>query len=343
MRPVPRPAVSVLLPARDAVRTVERAVRSMLEQTFRKLEVVAVDDGSIDGTGDVLARLASEDARVRIVRGEGRGIVAALNLGLSHCTAPLIARMDADDESLPRRVERSVEALERSPSLAGIGTQVELFREDRPVSPNLQLYAAWLNGMTDADRLFRERFIESPLCHPSTTLRASAIRDVGGWPEGPWPEDYALWLRLLDAGHRLACVPEVLFRWRDHDQRLTRTDGRYSEDAFRALKALHLASPRGPLRNGRCRIWGAGAIGLRLARELRLHGVHVERLYDVALGKIGQTIDGSRVESWEALSPPRADDAHLLAAVGAKGAREQIRTALVRLGYVEGEHFTCVA
>lgn len=340
---MPSADVSVLLPVRNAQSTVEVAVRSMLGQTFRALELIAVDDGSTDDTAKVLSRLAQEDRRVRVVPGEGRGIVEALNLGLSHCTAPLIARMDADDVSLPERLERQVRALADAATLTGVGTQVEVFREDRPVSPNLKLYAAWLNAMTCPALLFRERFIESPLCHPSMLLRAAAVRDAGGWPDGPWPEDYALWLRLLDMDHRLACVPEVLYRWRDHDRRLTRTDERYGEEAFRALKVRHLTGPRGPLRDGRCRIWGAGSTGLRLSRALRAHGVSIERFYEVAPGKIGQVIDGTKVENWTAISAPRPQDAHLLAAVGAKGAREEIRRALERQGYVEGEHFTCVS
>jgi hypothetical protein len=339
MADFPAPQVSVLLPARNAERTLERAVRSILTQTFRAFELVAVDDGSTDGTSSLLARLAREDSRVRVLRAEGKGISAALNLGLAECRAPLLARMDADDESLPQRLERSVAALEADPSLCGLGTGVELFRDDRPVSPNLQLYAKWLNGLGTKDRLFRERFIESPLCHPSVTLRTAAVREVGGWTSEPVPEDYALWLTLLDAGHALRCLPEVLFRWRDHDDRLTRTDPRYSEEAFRILKARHLV--RGPLRAGRCRIWGAGQKGLRLARALRAEGVGVERFYEVSPHKIGQRIDGIPVSSWEELRGPGTP--HLVAAVGAKGAREEIRAALVARGWTEGDDFTSVA
>lgn len=316
----------------------ERAVRSILEQTLRALELVVVDDGSTDGTSALLERLSQEDGRIVRLCGKSRGIADALQLGQAHCRAPLIARMDADDEALPERLEKSVAALRADASLAGVGTQVEIFREDRPVSPNMQLYARWLNGLTSPDRLARERFIESPLCHPSVTLRRAALEAVGGWEDGDFPEDYQLWLKLLARGYRLTCLPELLFRWRDHDERLTRRDPRYEEDRFFALKARFLAEA---LPDRRCVLWGAGRIGRALARELRGNGVEITSLLDVDPQKIGRRVDGILVEDWRSLGAPGS--LHLVSAVGSKGAREKIRAALVSQGWIEGEHFTCAA
>ena len=334
------PQVSVLLPARNAERTIQRAVESIRAQTFQSWELIVVDDGSTDRTPKALAELARGEPRMRIIRGRGVGLVEALHRGLSACEGKWVARMDADDESLPRRLEYSVRALHGDPELAAVGTQVEIFRDDRPVSPNMELYVRWLNSLTTADRLGRERFVESPLCHPSTTLRRSALDAVGGYDDGELPEDYQLWLKLLHAGWKLACVPRVLFRWRDHDDRLTRTDPRYAEERFIATKARYLA--RGPLAaDRRCTIWGAGRTGRALARWLRQEDVEVCRFLDVDPAKIGAKIDGAPVLPWSSLGAP--DGTHLLVAVGAKGAREQIRSALTAHGWIEERHFTCCA
>ena len=332
--------VSVLLPARNAAPTVASAVRSVLAQTRPALEIIVVDDRSTDGTAAILRGLASEDSRLKVIPGTGSGLVAALNLGLGHCRGDYVARMDADDESLPERLAASVAALEADPSLAAVGTQVEIFREDRPVSPNMQAYARWMNGLTTPERLFADRLVESPLCHPSATLRRAVLEDVGRWREGEFAEDYELWLRLLDKGNRLTNVPRVLFRWRDADRRLTRVDPRYSQAQHLRLKARWLG--RGPLREARrCAIWGAGRIGLSLARLLRAQGVEVARFIDVDPGKLGQRIDGARVCPPEELGPPA--QAHLVCAVGAKGARENIRRFLDGRGWIEGQHYTCAA
>jgi len=285
-----------------------------------------------------LQAFAQKDARIRVVAGEGRGLPAALALGRTHCRGSLIARMDADDECLPQRLERSVAALEADHTLGAVGTQVEIVRGDRPVSPNMQVYASWLNAMTDPDLLFQERLVESPLCHPSTLIRAAALDQAGGWRDDACAEDYQLWLDLLRHGWRLRSVSPVLFRWTDRDERLTRTDPRYAPKAMAALKARYLR--QAVLTSGRCCIWGAGETGLRLGRALMKEGVEVVSWLEVDPKKVGLRIDGAPVHSYAALARPQE---HLVAAVGAKGARQEIRRHLQGLGWREGEHFTCAA
>src|SRR5262245_21713497 len=104
-----RPLVSVLLPVRDGARALEVAARSILRQTYPRLELWIIDDGSADGTPEVARALEREDPRVRVAQsgagpGRGVGLVAALELGRARCAGQLVARMDADDESLPERL-----------------------------------------------------------------------------------------------------------------------------------------------------------------------------------------------------------------------------------------------
>ncbi len=324
--------VSVLLPVRDAEATVERAARDILRQTLTSLELIAVDDGSRDGTLPVLRALAQEDPRLKVHATEPKGVVHAANLALRHATAPFIARMDGDDECAPQRLAACVAALEADPDLSGVGTQVEIFRDDCPVSPNLQAHQRWLNSLTTADRLFADRLVESPLCNPSLLLRREAFDWSGGWREGDFPEDWELFLRLLESGRRLRCVEQVLFRWRDHDRRVTRTDPRYGLDRHLKLKARFL----GPLLRRPVTVWGAGEIGLKLSRLLG----GVDRFVEVNAKKIGMVIDGAPVVGLAEVGGPSG---HLVSAVGAKGARENIRTFLVAAGWREGRDFTCAA
>lgn len=327
------PAITVLLPARDAEATVVAAARCILTQTHTDLELVAIDDGSRDATGRLLRGLA--DARVRVLDGGGRGLVQALNQGLDAARGRFIARMDADDECHPERLVASLGVLEAE-ALDGVGTRVEIFRDDRPVSPNLAAYGAWLNALTSPQLLFRDRFVESPLCHGSVLLRREVLDAVGGWRDGDFPEDWELWLQLLESGRKLSCVPRVLYRWRDHDRRLTRTDGRYALERHAALKARFLAA-----RHRRVAIAGAGRTGLLLSRLLRGHGVEVTRFIDVNPKKVGQRLEGVPVVGPLEVGAP--DGVHLIAAAGSKGARDEIRRHLSGLGWREGDHFTCAA
>ncbi|HSP78067.1 MAG TPA: glycosyltransferase, partial [Myxococcaceae bacterium] len=262
-------------------------------------------------------------------------------LALSRATSPYVARMDADDEALPRRLEASVAALEEDASLAGVGTGVEMFREDQPVSPSMRGYAEWLNGLTTAELLHRERFIESPVCHPSVCLRREAVVAEGGWEHGDFPEDYELWLRLIDRGWRMRNLPEVLLRWRDSGERLTRTDPRYAHKRFIWVKARYLARSREV--GGRpLVVWGTGPGGLTLTRFLLAEGARVERFIDVHPRKVGTLIHGIPVDPPESLGVP-PEDTHLVAAVGVRGIRDEIRDTLTALGWKEGVHFTCAA
>jgi glycosyltransferase involved in cell wall biosynthesis len=331
--------VAVLLPARDAVRTVRAAARSILRQTHRDLALVAVDDGSTDGTGEVLHRLAERDPRVVVVQGPGEGIARALNRALARADAPLVARMDADDLAHPRRLALQLEALAAVPSLAAVGSQVRLFPR-RVLRPGMVRYVEWLNGLTTPALVDRDLFVEAPLVHPAALIRREALERIGGWRDGPFPEDYDLWLRLVEAGGALSNVPRVLLGWRESAGRLTRTDGRYALPNHRALKAAALS--RTWLAGRReVAIWGAGETGKAMADALAREGIRAALFVEVDAKKIGRTARGAPVVGVDQLA--RARGLPLLVAVGAAGARELIRAELERAGWQEVRDFRCVA
>lgn len=333
------PRVAVLLPARDAARTVRAAASSILRQTLRDLALVAVDDGSADATPEILHRLAERDPRVVVLRGPGEGIARALGRGLARCDAPWIARMDADDLAHPARLALQLEALASDPSLAAVGAQVRAFPR-RGVRPGMERYVGWLNGLTSAALVDRDLFVEAPLVHPAAVIRREALEAAGGWRDGPFPEDYDLWLRLAEAGGALTNVPRVLLAWRESAGRLTRTDGRYALARHRELKAAALART---WLAGRpeVAIWGAGETGKATADALAARGIRAALFVEVDRKKIGRTVRGAPVVGVDQL--PRARGLPLLVAVGAPGARDLIRAELGRAGWLEPRDFRCVA
>ena len=328
--------ISVLLPARDAEATISVAIEGLLAQRGApRFEVVCVEDGSTDATATLLQRYARSDDRVRVVPGEGRGLVAALQLGLSHCRGDLIARMDADDVVHPDRVRLQADLLSSDATLGAVGSLVRCF--PGPLTSGLARLEQWLNSTVTADQCAAGRFVEAPLVHPSTMFRRDALADAGGWRDAGWAEDWDLLLRLVARGWRLCKVPEVLLDWRDSPGRLTWTGGVYQRERMFDLRAHHLA--HGPLRDRPFDVWGAGPTGKRLARALEPYRLRPGRFWDVDPRK--HEARGLPVLSSCELHRP--EGSLILCAVGAVGAREDIRAQLESRGFQEERDFLFAA
>ncbi len=327
------------MPSRDAATHLPQAIRSLQLQTFRDFEVVALNDGSRDATGEMLEHWAEEDERVRVVHLDGIGLVEALRVGCELCAGELIARADADDVAHPRRFAEQIGLLSARPELVAVGTRVRYFPWDR-VGWGARRYQGWLNGLTEPENLALDIFVECPIAHPTLMIRRAELAHVGGYRPNGWPEDYDLILRLHTAGARLANVARVLHFWRERDGRASRRDPRYSADAFRRCKIhfLRLGCLRSHESVG---IWGAGQVGKAFARSLAEHGIRVREFFDIDPRKIGQQILGAPVR--DAREVGETGGAYLLVAVGSNGARELIRAQLAELGMREPRDYRCVA
>ncbi|HEY7746404.1 MAG TPA: glycosyltransferase [Desulfuromonadales bacterium] len=332
-----KPAVSILMPVRNEERCLPVALDSLFRQTYIDWELVAVDDGSTDATPALLAEAARRDPRVRNIPRPAEGLVPALNAGLAACRAPLVARMDGDDVSHPRRLERQVAHLAAHPGIGLVATAVRHFPRPQ-LQGGMLAYEAWQNGLVDHAAILCNLFVESPFAHPSVLFRRDVVERAGGYRQMGWPEDYDLWLRLARDGVRFARLPEILLFWRDRPERFTRTAAACSLVAFRACKAHHLR--QGFLRDtAEVTLWGAGMEGKAWRQALAAEGVRVGRWLEVDRRKIGQTIHGAPVVGIEALRP---GDGPLLITVGARGARQQVRAFAAKAGLTEGVDYLCV-
>ncbi len=326
------PDVSVVMPFRDAADTLGEAIDSVLAQRGPRYEVIAVDDGSTDGSADRLPR----DPRIVPVATGGVGLAAALERGRAAARAPWLARMDADDVALPDRFARQLELAQSDDRLGLVAARVEAFPA-AAVGRGLARYVAWQNGLVSPEDHARELFIEAPVCHPSVLLRATAVDQVGGWRAFDGPEDYDLWLRLDSAGWRMAKVPAVLLRWRHQEGRATFADPRYARERFTETKAPHLAARVRSL--GRpVAMWGAGRSGKRMARALEPFGIRPDVFVDIDRAKIGNVARGVPIAAPASL---RRGAHTVIVAVGAIGARDEIREHLARMEFVEGCDYLC--
>lgn len=207
------PRISVLLPVYNGELFLEAAIASVLGQTFPDFELLVLDDGSRDRSRSIADRLAESDPRIRVFSWDNRGISTTLNAGLERAQGCLIARMDADDISLPQRFERQVRTLDAHPEMVALGTHALMIDpEGAPICP----WFALLVEHEDIERRLLSGAGGGTLIHPSVMMRRDDLSAIGGYrKEYEMAEDLDLLLRLSERG-RLGNLPEILLLYRQH-------------------------------------------------------------------------------------------------------------------------------
>jgi glycosyltransferase involved in cell wall biosynthesis len=200
--------VSVILPAFNAEETIGRAVESILGQSFSGFELIALNDGSTDRTGEILD--SYRDSRLVVVHKPKEGLARTLNRGIGLAKGEYIARMDADDESFPKRLEEQVCFLDRNPEIVLVGTAVQIVTsEDHRIRRFPRRH----------DEIVRHILKFNPISHPTVMIRKWVLEAVGGYNptmDGSLGlssgEDYHLWVILVSRGYQLANLGAPLLK-----------------------------------------------------------------------------------------------------------------------------------
>jgi len=332
------PKLSVLMPVHNEAEYLTAALDSIVQQTVTDWEMIIVDDGSTDDTPAILAQAAANDHRITVVTLERGGLVKALNTGLSRCSAPLLARMDGDDICHPMRFEKQITYLDNHPETGLVACSFQHFPRQE-IKQGMMSYETWQNSLIDHSSIMKNLLVESPFVHPSVMFRRSIIDNVNGYRDFGWPEDYDLWLRMADAGTGFARLPDLLFFWRDHPERATRTMNEYTRDAFRRCKCHYLLNN---FLKSECNviIAGAGIEGRAWQRLLNENGVTVSGWIDVDPDKNGKKLHGAVIRTPDNYT---SFPAKVLLAIGVHGAREQFTDYLENKGLKYNKDFIAVS
>lgn len=224
--------ISVLLAAYNVERYVGEAVASLQAQTFQDLDIVAVDDCSTDGTSMILHRLAQNDRRIRVVSASRHGgIPTALNLGLTYCHAPYIARLDADDVALPERLQKQHAYLQESPSVALVGSAAMTIAE------NGELLG--ISRVPGTERAIQRTLLLGSPCYQIWLARKEVYDRLDGYRSLSVAEDYDFLLRAVGAGFRLANIPEPLTKVRIRSGSTAETAALKTRKAHHYVIGLH--------------------------------------------------------------------------------------------------------
>lgn len=226
------PLVSVLLPVFNGAQWIQESISSLLSQSFSDFEVICVDDGSSDGTYEIMGDYARRDSRIRMLRYEHAGLVPALNAGLAAARGELIARMDADDIALPDRLALQVRAFASFPGLVVLGTGWDCIDDQ----------GKFLRRCTPTvghDNVMREQLWKTAILHPAVMMRKNAVMAVGGYRQAyVHAEDYDLWFRLSEVG-TLDNLPEPLLLYRQHENSISRRETLAQRNSMLLAQASH--------------------------------------------------------------------------------------------------------
>ncbi len=192
----------------DAVR-VPRAVESIVAQMFTNWELIIVNDGSTDGTTEVLASLAAADTRIRVLEQQNSGLTLALIRGCREARAGFIARQDADDVSCPQRLQQQLAMLDNDPGVVFVSCWTDYLG---PGGEFLETVTRPQDSLKATHDLLEEQ--QGPPAHGSVMFRRSAYENAGGYrTEFYYGQDSDLWLRMAERG-RIAYVQQRLYRYR---------------------------------------------------------------------------------------------------------------------------------
>ncbi len=326
-----KPEISVILPYYNAEKTLRRAAKSILDQSFSDFELLLIDNNSSDKSASIALDLAAVDSRIRVLQESKQGVANAMNCGLKNAHGSYLARMDADDFSHPKRLEKQHQFLSRHPETGCVGTEVQFIPHNLN-SEGFQRFVQWVNSFHTPEEIELNRFIEIPLVNPTIMFRRELFEKYGGCLDGDFPEDYELQLRYLSAGVRMAKLPEALLEWHDYSTRLTRTDRRYSTKAFFKTKALYFKkwSEQNNRFHPKIWLWGAGRKTRQRAVFLEQEGLEIEGRIDIVK---------SKQDAIYYKNLPAPGRFFIVSMVTNTGAGEKIRTFLRQREYVEGDDF----
>ncbi len=324
------------MPVKNTEAYLEECLDAQLEQDFEDWELIAVNDGSEDGSAAILEAYARRDGRIKWVDNSGQGIIAALRCGYALSAGELISRMDSDDVSASNKIGHMYAQL-REAGKGHLATgQVKYFcASEKGLGEGYLAYEQWLNALTSRGHNFAEIYKECVIPSPSWMLYREDFDALGGFSPDRYPEDYDLCFRFYEYGLKVIPSDQVLHHWRDYSTRTSRTDAHYADNSFLALKVdyflkLHRDNPQ------KLVVWGAGKRGKRMARLLLERSIDFEWICNNPQ-KIGHNIYGKIMHSVEALEEMRP--CQVLVTVAVKEAQERIRLTMKAKGMLRGRDF----
>lgn len=288
--------ISIIMSVRNEEGFLAECLQSIVDQTEKNWELLAVDDHSEDQSLEILSTFAIRDSRIRIFSNQGNGIIPALRLAFSKAGGQWITRMDADD-IMPATKLHSLKSKLESLNPGYIATGNVRYFSHIELQEGFLKYADWLNELNKNRSHYQQIYKECVVASPAWMARTDDLKAIHAFEKAVYPEDYDLVFRWYQHGFKISPVEELVHYWRDHSARASRNDPNYRDNLFARLKCKYFKmidyDPSKQLI-----LWGAGKKAKRIAKELLVHKMKFRWLTDNEK-KIGKHIYGISIESIE--------------------------------------------
>lgn len=229
------PLVDIIIPSYNSRQWVCDSIESVLKQTYDNIQIIVVDDGSTDGTGELLKKKYA--GRIQYVSQANSGLSGARNTGILHANGEFIQFLDADDTLHPDKLRLQVEVLMSNPAYSIVYSDFEYFSDEEPKKtwPSLQAYKVKCHNSDVLFSFLSGNFI---VCH-AALIRKKALLNVGMFDESLRAcEDFDLWIRFAALGHKFVYLDHVLAYYRQHDSSMSRSRVRQVESTLQVHKRI---------------------------------------------------------------------------------------------------------
>ncbi len=328
------PIISVLLPVKNAVPYLKECLDSILGQSEKQWELIAIDDYSTDQSYNILKSYADKDSRIKVFKNNAHGIIPALRRAYLESKGQLISRMDADDVMSSSKLEKlKSKLLEAGPG--HITTGLVRYFSAETLGNGYIKYQNWLNELSLLENNFSDIYKECVIPSPCWMIFREDLDRCEAFELDVYPEDYDLVFRFYKNNLKIKTIPEILHHWRDYQARTSRNDPNYADVHFFDLKIRHfLALDYSPQKQ--IILWGTGRKGKEIAKILNQHNITFRWITDNPK-KIGKDIYNVKIESVNSLQ--ESTSFQLIIAIAAKEAITSINQQLKTLELLKNKDF----
>ncbi len=287
--------ISIVMPVYNAAPYLKECLDSILNQSYKDWELIAVNDYSLDTSMSILKEYAERDARILCFDNTEKGIIPALKLGYSKSSGEYITRMDADDIMPIEKLLLMYTKLQEDPKGVVTG-EVEYF-SDGELGDGYKKYERWLNNLVAVNSHYQEVYKECVIASPCWMMSKEQFEMIGAFESKQYPEDYDLCFRMYNNRIKVLPIKEVLHKWRDSSGRASRNDPNYSDNNFLKIKIDYfLLSDHS--NTSQLFVWGAGKKGKEISKLLNKKYIDYQWVCNNE-NKIGHRINDVLLQSEE--------------------------------------------